>query len=150
VKLLPPHLGPVRFGPSVAGTTSRFLAAVLVSCVCLTTIAVARGAEGRTGLAIPRLSVETESFCAALRSGVNAQRFRFSGWRCRPGPSIRGHETILAWVKLKQFGGGEHVELLWLAKTTPVLDAQVIDVAAVPHYGYEPHDVRRAFQIADM
>jgi hypothetical protein len=97
-----------------------------------------------------RASTSAESFCADLQRDITAQRTRFSGWRCKPGPTIHDHQTILAWVKLTQFGGEAHLELIWLARTWPVVDAQLIDALIVPHYGYEPSNVRQAFRIADV
>ena len=89
------------------------------------------------------------SFCADLQEEIRSQSIRFSGWRCKPGPNIRGNETILAWVKLTNVGGRANLELIWLAKMQPVADALVIDAVIVPGYGYEPSNVRRAFRIAD-
>ena len=130
------------------GKTVNFAAVALATYVCLATAGVARGSEGRSAVAVVRASTSAESFCADLQNGISAQRFRFSGWLCKPGPNIRGHRTILAWVKLIRFDGKAHLELIWLAETHPVLDAQVIDAAIVPHYGYEPNDVQQAFRIA--
>jgi hypothetical protein len=96
-----------------------------------------------------RTSTTAESFCADLQTEITADRTRFSGWRCKQGPTIRGHETILAWVKLTQFGGKAHLALIWLAKTQPVVDAPVIDALIVPHYGYEPSNVQEAFRTAN-
>jgi hypothetical protein len=125
--------------------TLKFLAPAVATYVCLATAVVAQGSEGRKAIATARVSNTAELFCADLQKEISAQRFRFSGWRCKPGPNIRGHRTILAWVKLTQFGGTAHLELIWLAETEPVLDAQVIDAVTVPRYGYEPSDVRRLF-----
>jgi hypothetical protein len=128
----------------------KFLAVALAACICLATAAVAQGSEGRSGITMALASTSAESFCGDLQKEINAQRTRFSGWRCKPGPTIRGHETVLAWVKLTRFGSKAHLELIWLAETRPVADAQVIDVLIVPHYGYEPSDVQEAFRIADV
>jgi hypothetical protein len=125
-----------------------FLAVALATSVCLATAGVARGSEGRSAVTMARASTSSDSFCADLQNEISAQRFRFSGWRCKPGPNIRGHQTLLAWVKLTRFGGEAHLELLWLAETRPVRDALVIDALVVPHYGYEPNNVRQAFRIA--
>jgi hypothetical protein len=124
------------------------IAAALATCVCLAGAAVAQGSEGRTAITSARASTIAESFCAELQSQITAERTRFSGWRCKPGPTIRGHETILAWVKLTGFDGEAHLELIWLARTRPVVDAQLIDALIVPHYGYEPSNVQQAFRIA--
>jgi len=124
-------------------TTWKFLAAVLATSVCLATSVAAHGSEARG-------ASSARSYCADLQREISAQGFRFSGWRCKPGPNVRGRETILAWVKLSRFGGKAHLELIWLAKTRPVLEAQVIDAANVPRYGYEPSDVRQAARIADV
>ena len=128
--------------------TLKFLAVALATSVCLATVGLARGSEGRCAVSMARASTSSESFCADLQNEISAQRFRFSGWRCKPGPNIRGHQTVLAWVKLTRFGGEAHLKLIWLAETQPVLDAQVIDALVVPHYGYEPNDVQQAFRIA--
>jgi hypothetical protein len=97
-----------------------------------------------------RASTSTESFCADLQTKITADRTRFSRWRCKPGPTIRGHETILAWVTLTQLGGGKaHLALIWLAKAQPVVDALLIDALIVPHYGYEPSNVQQAFRTAN-
>ena len=111
------------------GKTVKFAAVALATYVCLATAGVARGSEGRSAVAVVRASTSAESFCADLQNGISAQGFRFSGWLCKPGPNIRGHRTILAWVKLTRFDGKAHLELIWLAETQPVLDAQVIDAA---------------------
>ena len=128
--------------------TRSLVAASLATYVCLATAVVAHGSERR--IAVARASTTTDTFCADLQTDISAARFHFSAWRCKPGPNIRGQQTILAWVKLTRSGGDAHLELIWLAKTEPVLDAQVIDAAIVPHYGYEPSDVRRAFRIAEV
>ena len=135
-------------GPRVLERILKLLAAALATYVSLATAVAAQGSEGHGGVAIARASTGTESFCAELRNDISAERFRFSGWRCKPGPRIGGHETILAWVKLTRLGGKANLELIWLAKTRPVLDAQVIDAVNVPHYGYEPGNVQQAFRIA--
>jgi hypothetical protein len=127
----------------------KLLAPVLATCVGLAVTGAAQGSDGGSTIAMARASTSAESFCAALQREISAERFRFSGWRCKPGPNIRGHQTILAWVRLSQVGGRAHLKLIWLANTQPVLDAQVIDVADVPHYGYEPSDVQQAFRITD-
>jgi hypothetical protein len=124
------------------------IGAALAACVCLATAVAAHATEGRSAVGMARASTSAESFCAELQNGIRAQRFRFSGWRCESGPTIRGHQTILAWVKMTQFGGKGHLELIWLAETEPVREAQVIDAADVPRYGYEPSDVQQAFRIA--
>jgi hypothetical protein len=95
-----------------------------------------------------RASADAASFCADLQTEITAQRTRFSGWRCKPGPTIRGHETILAWVTLTQSGGKAHLALIWLAKTKPVVNALLIDALIVPHYGYLPSNVQQAFRTA--
>ena len=135
-------------GPRGVEKTLRLLAAALATSIYLATAVVAQGSEGRRAVVFGRASTDAQSFCADLRKEISAERFRFSGWRCKPGPNVGGHETILAWGKLTQFGGKAHLELIWLAKTRPVLDAQVIDAANVPHYGYEPSNVQHAFRIA--
>jgi hypothetical protein len=89
-----------------------------------------------------RASASAESFCADLQTEISAQRTRFFGWRCKPGPTIRGHETVLAWVTLTEFGGKPHLALIWLGKTRPVVDALLIDALIVPRYGYVAHAER--------
>jgi hypothetical protein len=126
------------------------IAAALVMSVCLGSGVVAQAAEGRSATATADDSTAAESFCVDLQREITAERTRFSGWRCKPGPTIRGHETILAWVKATAFGGKPHLELIWLAWTQPVVDAQLIDALLVPHYGYEPSNVQQAFRIADV
>jgi hypothetical protein len=120
----------------------------LVIHVCLAGAVVAQGSDGRTAIPMARASADAASFCADLQTQITADRTRFSGWRCKPGPTMRGHETILAWVTLTQFGGKAHLALIWLAKTKPVVDALLIDALIVPHYGYEPSNVRQAFRTA--
>lgn len=128
---------------------TAFLAAALATYVCLASAVVAQGSEGRTANVTARASTSAASFCADLQEEIRSQSIRFSGWRCKPGPNIRGNETILAWVKLTNVGGRANLELIWLAKMQPVADALVIDAVIVPGYGYEPSNVRRAFRIAD-
>jgi hypothetical protein len=123
------------------------LAAVLATAACLATAVVAQGAEGRTAIVTARASTSAEAFCADLQNEIAAQSIRFSGWRCNPGPTVRGKETVLAWVQATKRGGRANLELIWLAKMEPVADAPVIDILIVPHYGYEPSNVRRAFRI---
>jgi hypothetical protein len=126
----------------------KLLVAALAISVALSTAAVAQGAEGRTAVPTAGASTSAESFCAHLRKEISSQRFRFSGWRCKPGPSVRGNETILAWVKMIHAGDRARLVLLWLARLEPVVDAPVLDVVNVPRYGYEPSNVRQAFRDA--
>jgi hypothetical protein len=124
------------------------LAATLPVCAAgtLAFAALAQGSNARSIGATGLASATAQSFCAGLEQGISADMFRFSGWRCRQGPAVRGHETILGWVTMTKTGGSAHVELVWLVETQPVLDAQVIDARNVPRYGYEPSDVRAAFR----
>ena len=130
--------------------TLKFFAAALATYLCLATAVVAHGSDGRRTIAIARASTSVESFCADLQKEISAQGSRFSGWRCKQGPNIRGQQTVLAWVKLTRFGDQAHLFLIWLAQTQPVVDALVIDAVKVPRYGYEPRNVQRAFQIPDL
>ena len=132
-----------------SGLRTASIGAGLATYVCLAAV-VAQGSEGRTAVAMARASTDAELFCADLQREITAESTRFSGWHCKPGPTIRGHETILAWVKLTRFGGEAHLELIWLARTRPVVDAQLIDALIVPHYGYEPSNVLQAFRAADV
>jgi hypothetical protein len=127
------------------------LAVVPAIAVCLVAAVVAaQGSEGRTAVATARASTSAASFCADLQTQISSQSVRFSGWRCQPGPTIRGRETILAWVILTSRGGRANLALIWLAKIEPVVDAPVIDLVDVPRYGYEPDNVRRAFRTSDV
>jgi hypothetical protein len=130
--------------------TSKLCAVALATYVCLATVVVARGSEGRSAVVTARATTAVESFCGELQRQISAQRMRFSGWRCKQGPSIRGRQTILAWVNLTRSGGETHLALIWLAETRPVVDAPVIDVVEVPHYGYEPSNVQHAFAIGGV
>jgi len=143
-------VGACRSSGPRRGLRTASIAAALATYVCLAATVAAQGSEGRKAIAIAAASAGAESFCADLQREITAERTRFSGWRCKPGPTIRGHETILAWVKLTQFGGAAHLELIWLARTRPVVDAQLIDALIVPHYGYEPSNVLQAFRMADV
>ena len=128
----------------------KLIAAGLASYVCLAAALVAHASEGRTTIAIAPALSSTDSFCADLQNQISAQRTRFSGWRCKQGPNVRGRQTILAWVTLTALGDKAHLSLMWLAETRPVVDALVIDVVNVPRYGYQPRNVRLAFQVADV
>jgi hypothetical protein len=125
----------------------KLLAAALATSLCLATAVVAQASEGRTAIVGAHASAGAESFCAGLQKEISSERFRFSGWRCKPGPSIRGNETILAWVTMTHLGDKSRLVLLWLAKMEPVVDAPVIDVVNVPRYGYEPSNVQQAFRM---
>jgi hypothetical protein len=122
------------------------LRVTVTAWIALAFVAVAHGSTARTGDATGPASITAQSFCAELQQGINAETFRFSGWRCSQGPAMRGFETILAWVKMTKRHGEAHIELLWVAETEPVQSAQVIDARKVPGYGYQPSDVREAFR----
>jgi hypothetical protein len=127
----------------------KLLATALATCVCLAGAVAAQAAEGRQAVVVGRTSTSAQSFCTDLQKEISSQRFRFSGWRCKPGPDIRGNETILAWVTMTHLNDKARLILLWLAKTEPVVDAPVIDLVNVPRYGYEPSNVLQAFRVAD-
>jgi hypothetical protein len=131
------------------GLETASIAAALAIFVCLAGAVVAQASEGRTDVATARASTSAESFCADLQRETTAEHTRFTGWRCKPGPTIRGHQTILAWVRLTQSDGKPHLALIWLAWTYPVVDAPLIDALIVPRYGYEPSNVQRAFRTGD-
>jgi hypothetical protein len=107
---------------------------------------VAYGSNAGGSDATGSASTTAQIYCAALQQGISARTFQFSGWRCKQGPSVRGHQTILGWVTMTATDGSAHVELVWLVETQPARDAQVIDARNVPFYGYEPSDVRDAFR----
>jgi hypothetical protein len=130
---------------------NRFLLGLAVATyICLAIAVAAQGSEGRAAGATAAASASAESFCADLQREIWSDSVRFSGWRCKPGPTIRGNETILAWVKLTNPDGKANLQLIWLAKWQPVVDAPVIDALIVPHYGYEPSNVRQAFRNAGV
>jgi hypothetical protein len=126
----------------------KILAATLPVCACvgLAFAVTAPVSDASSGDATGPASTSAQTYCAELQQGIGSQTFRFSGWRCKQGPGLRGHQTILGWVKMTEPGGKSHVELLWVAETEPARDAQVIDARKVPRYGYEPTDVRAAFR----
>jgi hypothetical protein len=134
------------------GRTLNVLAAVLVIGICLAAAALAQGSQGRSADTTARVSSSADSFCGHLQDEISAERIRFSGWRCKQGPDIRGHRTILAWVELTRIGeqAQAHLVLIWLAETQPAADAPVLDVVDVPHYGYESQNVKRAFRSAGV
>jgi hypothetical protein len=133
-----------------AGHGARFKVFAAIPPVCawiaLAFAAAAHGSDARGGAVAGPASTGAQDYCADLQEGINAERFRFSGWRCKQGPAVRGLETILGWVTMTESGGKAHVELVWVVETEPVEDAQVIDARNVPRYGYVPGDVRAAFR----
>jgi hypothetical protein len=128
--------------------TLNVLAAVLAIVVCLAAAAVAQGSQGRYADTTAPVSSSADSFCGHLQDEISAQRIRFSGWRCKQGPDVRGHRTILAWVELTRVDEQAHLVLIWLAETQPAADAPVLDIVNVPHYGYESQNVKQAFRSA--
>ena len=126
----------------------KVFAAMLPVCawLALALVALAHGSSAGSGEGMHSVLSSVGTYCAHLEQRISAERFHFSGWRCSQGPTMRGYETILAWVKLTRPDGAAHVELIWLVETEPVENAQVIDAMIVPGYGYQPSDVREAFK----
>jgi hypothetical protein len=120
----------------------------LCACTALSLAAVAHGSNARSRDASGSATASAQTYCTELQGSISAQNLRFSGWRCKQGPTIDGRQTILAWVKLTRLGARTNLALIWLAETEPAVDAPVVDLVDVPHYGYEPSNVKTAFRAA--
>lgn len=77
--------------------------------------------------------------CAAVKSGThNGGGYRFSGIRCKAGPTYKGKQSLLVYVTIEH----KHKTVIGLVWET--VDGTVINSGRVPSYSYIPSDVRAA------